>query len=207
MKNPNRKADVRRAEAGISNRADTLIVVASHSGSALQYAKWISEILETDMIPATKKYLGYTSLYKNIIYIGCVKEGRIETLSLLQQNYSNFNLDGKHIITVAVGVAEPTDSYLQRLIKNNSLAEWGESFFYLSGKVDSGKRKAINIAQMDHCIKHLPELYEKSDAETIALRLAEGYDGMDRNQIEPILGEIRAVRNNTYHDDNSESNE
>lgn len=198
MKNPNRKADVRRAADGIANRADTLVVVASHGGSALQYAKWISDILETDMVPANRKYLGYTSLYKNIIYIGCVKEGRIDTLGLLQQNYANFNLDGKHIITVAVGLGDPTNTYLSKLMEYNSLCNFGESFYFLPGRSSLEKRKAGEMVKLDRCMKELPKLYGKEDADVIGLRLAKGYDGVDREKIQPIIDEILAVRDNRY---------
>ena len=97
MKNLNRKAEARRAAAGMESRADTLVIVESKHGSALKYGEWISNTLHTDMIPATRKYLGYASLYRNVIYIGWIKDGRIEKLNLLQQNYVNFNMDGKHI--------------------------------------------------------------------------------------------------------------
>ena len=205
MKNPNRKADVRRAADGIANRADTLVVVASHGGSAIQYAKWISDILETDMVPANRKYLGYTSLYKNIIYVGCVKEGRIDTLGLLQQNYANFNLDGKHIITVAVGLGDPTDAYLSKLMEYNALTSFGESFYFLPGRSSVEKRKAGEMVKLDRCMKDLPKLYGKEDAEVIGLRLAKGYDGVDREKIQPIIDEIQAVRSNRYQPEISES--
>ena len=204
MKNPNRKADVRRAADGIANRADTLVVVASHGGSALQYAKWISDMLETDMVPANRKYLGYTSMYKNIIYIGCVKEGRIDTLGLLQQNYANFNLDGKHIITVAVGLGDPRDTYLSKLMECNALGNFGESFYFLPGRSNVENRKAGEMVKLDRFMKDLPKLYGKEDAEVIGLRLAKGYDGVDRDKIQPIIEEIQAVRSNRYQPEASD---
>ena len=120
MKNLNRKAEARRAAAGMESRADTLVIVESKHGSALKYGEWISNTLHSDMIPATRKYLGYASLYRNVIYIGWIKDGRIEKLNLLQQNYVNFNMDGKHIAVIGVGIGNPTDSYLKRIIAYNA---------------------------------------------------------------------------------------
>lgn len=204
MKNLNRKAEARRAAAGMESRADTLVIVESKHGSALKYGEWISNTLHTDMIPATRKYLGYASLYRNVIYIGWIKDGRIEKLNLLQQNYVNFNMAGKHIAVIGVGVGNPTDSYLKRIIAYNALDQFGDSFHYLPGAVDEKKRKAGDMNNIQHCLKNLGKLYEKEDAELIGERLVQGYDGISRNKIESIVDEITAVRNNTYRKDEPE---
>ena len=196
MKNPNRKADVRRAADGIQNRADTLVIVDSKSGTAAKYAEWISEALETDMVPATRKYLGYSSIYRNVIYIGGIREGVLNHLGLLQQTYENFNLGGRHIIVVAVGVGDPTDGYLKRVIGYNYLERFGDSFYYLPGKVDAENRKSMETALIDKCVRNLPKLYAKADAEVIYDRLVNGYNGMARHNIQPIVDEIRSIRDN-----------
>ena len=207
MKNLNRKAEARRAAAGMESRADTLVIVESKHGSALKYGEWISNALHTDMIPATRKYLGYASLYRNVIYIGWIKDGRIEKLNLLQQNYVNFNMAGKHIAVVGVGVGDPTDSYLKRIIAYNALDQFGDSFHYLPGAVDEKKRKAGDMNNIQHCLKTLGKLYEQKDAELIGVRLVKGYDGVSRDRIESILDEVTAVRNNTYRKDEPEDSE
>lgn len=198
MKNLNRKADQRRAAEGKENRADTLVIVESKHGSVLQYGEWIRTALKSDMIPATRKYLGYASLYRNVIYIGWIKEGVIEKLGLLQQNHVNFNMEGKHITVVGVGIGEPTDSYLKRIIGYNGLQQYGDSFHYLPGKVDSEKRKSGDMSMINRCIKNLPKLYEEADADVISERLAAGYNGVDRNCIQSILDEINDVRHNRF---------
>ncbi len=196
MKNPNRKADVRRAADGIQNRADTLLIVDSKSGTAAKYAEWISEELDTDMVPATRKYLGYSSIYRNVIYIGGIRDGVLNHLGLLQQNYENFNLGGRHIIVVAVGVGNPTDEYLKRIIGYNYLERFGDSFYYLPGKVNTENRKSMENALIDKCVRNLPKLYAKADAEVICDRLVNGYNGMARHCIQPIVDEIRSIRDN-----------
>lgn len=213
MKNPNRKADIRRAADGLENRADTLIIVDSKSGTAAKYAEWISEALGTDMVPATRKYLGYSSIYRNVIYIGGVRDCELNHLGLLQQNYENFNLGGRHIIVVAVGVGNPTDTYLKKIISYNYLEKFGDSFYYLPGKVDVENRKSMEEALISKCVKNLPKLYAKEDAEIIFNRLVNGYDGVNRGNIQPIVDEILAIRNNnatvkaTVEDDNTPESE
>ena len=68
MKNLNRKAEARRAAAGMESRADTLVIVESKHGSALKYGEWISNTLHSDMIPATRKYLSIV-LFEFFVYI------------------------------------------------------------------------------------------------------------------------------------------
>lgn len=48
MKNLNRKAEARRAAAGMESRADTLVIVESKHGSALKYGEWISNTLHSE---------------------------------------------------------------------------------------------------------------------------------------------------------------
>lgn len=198
MKNLNRKAEQRRAAEGKENRADTLVIVESKHGSVLQYGEWISTALKSDMIPATRKYLGYASLYRNVIYIGWIKEGVIEKLGLLQQNYLNFNMAGKHITVVGVGIGEPTDSYLKRIIGYNGLQQYGDSFHFLPGKVDAEKRKTGDISMINRCMKNLSKLYEEDDTSVISQRLTSGYNGVNRSCIQPILDEIDDVRHNRF---------
>ena len=71
----------------------------------------------------------------------------MEKLNLLQQNYVNFNMDGKHIAVIGVGVGNPTNSYLKRIIAYNALDQFGDSFHYLPGAVDEKKRKAGDMEQ------------------------------------------------------------
>ncbi|MBQ6621348.1 MAG: hypothetical protein IJH75_00750 [Mogibacterium sp.] len=195
MKNPNRRAEARRAAAGVSNGPDTLIIVNSRHGSALRYAEWISNALGTDMIPFNKRRLGYAALYQNIIYIGWVKNGSIEGLNLLQENHHNFGLHGKKIIVCAVGAAEPTKHYLSYIKKYNYIkGEFGKSFYYLPGQVNPDKINAADHgvfnAMNNGILKELP----RSEAEELILRLTQGYNGIDMASVQPIVDEIKATR-------------
>ena len=79
MKNPNRKArENRRAETGDS--ADTIVVCSGKYGTALQYAKWLMETLKCDGMEYDKRNLGYVSMYRNVVYIGAVRNGDIPRL-------------------------------------------------------------------------------------------------------------------------------
>ena len=95
MKNPNRTArENRRADGGDST--DTIVVCAGKHGTSLQYGKWLMEELDCDGMGFDKRMLGYVSMYKNVVYIGAVRNGDIHMLNMLWQNYNNFGLEGRN---------------------------------------------------------------------------------------------------------------
>ena len=96
MKNPNRTArESRRADGGDST--DTIVVCAGKHGTSLQYGKWLMEKLECDGMGFDKRKLGYVSMYRNVVYIGAVRNGDIHMLNMLWQNYNNFGLEGRNL--------------------------------------------------------------------------------------------------------------
>jgi hypothetical protein len=103
MKNPNRTArENRRADGGDST--DTIVVCAGKHGTSLQYGKWLMEELDCDGMGFDKRMLGYVSMYKNVVYIGAVRNGDIHMLNMLWQNYNNFGLEGRNLLDILVAV-------------------------------------------------------------------------------------------------------
>lgn len=195
MKNPNRTAEQRRNAAGISNGRDTLIVVDSKHGSALQYAKWLSDMLDTDLVPYSRKYLGYSSLYKNVIYIGWVKEGEIQHLNMLQQNYSNFNLAGKKIVVIAVGLGADSKTYWKTISQYNHVEGFADLFYCLPGDFIPKKLKAGDMNTINSFRRLATKTFGQKDAELILTRMSSGYKGMDKDKLLPIVKEISSFNN------------
>ena len=106
MRNPNRTANKRRAENEENVRPDTLIVANSRYGSSNQYTQWLIDRLGADAMSYNKQQLGYTSLYRNIIWVGAIRDAVISNVHMLWQNHHNFGLDGKKIIICGVGIGE-----------------------------------------------------------------------------------------------------
>lgn len=194
MKNPDRKADKRRAAAGIDVRNDTLIIVNSRHGSTLQYAEWISNALDTDMIPFSKRHLGYAALYRNVIYMGWIRSGEIVGLSLLQQNYENFHMGGKHIIVAAVGIGDATEEYRKRIYRENYLGRFADSFYLLTGRFDPDHMRPSDVGALNSFIKNVQSVYSEAEGRQIMDRLQEGYNGIDMAAVQPIVAEIKELR-------------
>lgn len=195
MKNPNRTANQRRAAAGHGVGRDTIVIFDTKYKSTEQYAKWISDALDTDLVPYSRKYLGYASLYRNVVYIGCVRDGEIEHLNLLQQNYMNFNLAGKKIVVVAVGLGADSKSYWKTLYDYNRLKGFADSFYCLPGDFVPNKLKPGDINKIDTFRRLATKTYSRKDAELILTRMSEGYRGLDPDKILPIVEEVKTFNN------------
>ena len=183
MKNPNRTArENRRADGGDST--DTIVVCAGKHGTSLQYGKWLMEELECDGMGFDKRMLGYVSMYKNVVYIGAVRNGDIHMLNMLWQNYNNFGLEGRNLLICGVGLGDPDSrSYVDLLRRRNGCEGQNNiSFFMLPGTIRKNKLILLDKALFKNFIEvGAYGLYEKEDADLIIERAKNDYDGMSRD--------------------------
>ena len=195
MKNPNRTArENRRAEVGDST--DTIVVCSGKTGTALQYAKWLMEALNCDGMAYDKKNLGYVSMYKNVVYIGAVRNGDIHMLNMLWQNYNNFGLEGRNLFICGVGLGDPdSQSYVDLLRRRNGCEGQNNiSFFMLPGTIRKNKLILLDKALFKNFIEvGAYGLYEKEDADLIIERAKNDYDGMSRDSLEPVIKKIKEL--------------
>jgi len=192
MKNPDRKArENRRAETGDS--ADTIVVCSGKYGTALQYAKWLMEALNCDGMEYDKKNLGYVSMYKNVVYIGAVRNGDIHMLNMLWQNYNNFGLDGRNLYICGVGLGDPESrSYVDLLRRRNGCEGQNNiDFFMLPGRIRKERLKLLDRSLFkDFAGGGAYGTYDKEDADLIIQRAESNYDGMSKDALEPIIMRI-----------------
>ena len=195
MKNPNRTArENRRADGGDST--DTIVVCAGKHGTSLQYGKWLMEELECDGMGFDKRKLGYVSMYKNVVYIGAVRNGDIHMLNMLWQNYNNFGLEGRNLLICGVGLGDPDSrSYVDLLRRRNGCEGQNNiSFFMLPGTIRKNKLILLDKALFKNFIEvGAYGLYEKEDADLIIERAKNDYDGMSRDSLEPVIKKIKEL--------------
>ena len=195
MKNPNRTArENRRADGGDST--DTIVVCAGKHGTSLQYGKWLMEELECDGMGFDKRMLGYVSMYKNVVYIGAVRNGDIHMLNMLWQNYNNFGLEGRNRLICGVGLGDPDSrSYVDLLRRRNGCEGQNYiSFFMLPGTIRKNKLILLDKALFKNFIEvGAYGLYEKEDADLIIERAKNDYDGMSRDSLEPVIKKIKEL--------------
>jgi hypothetical protein len=192
MKNPNRTArEARRAETGDS--ADIIVVCSGKTGTSLQYAKWLVEILNCDGMAYNKKNFGYVSMYRNIVYIGAVRNGDIHMLNMLWQNYNNFGLEGRNLFICGVGIGDTESrSYVDLLRRRNGCeGQHNIDFFMLPGRIRRDKLKMLDkTLYKDFFGGGIYGLYDKEDAELMIQRAESNYDGVSKEALEPLIMKI-----------------
>jgi hypothetical protein len=195
MKNPNRTAMKRRAENEDIVRPDTIVVSSGKYGSCYQYTNWLIERLGADAVPYSKQTLGYVSLYRNIIYIGAIKDAVISNVGVLWQNYSNFGLSGRKIIVCGVGIGDPSsEDYYNKVRARSGCDPDFCSFYILPGRIDQSRLKMLDKPQFDKFLVDAGRLYGDETAKLINERAADSYNGVDARALEPVIQEIISTR-------------
>lgn len=195
MKNPNRTAMKRRAENEDIVRPDTIVVSSGKYGSCYQYTNWLIERLGADAVPYSKQTLGYVSLYRNIIYIGAIKDAVISNVGVLWQNYSNFGLSGRKIIVCGVGLGDPdNEDYFNKVMARSGSNQGYCSCYILPGRIDQSKLKLLDRPQFEKFLVDAKRIYGEETAALINERAADSYNGVDARALEPVIQEILATR-------------
>jgi hypothetical protein len=194
-RNTNRTAMKRREEAGEVVRPDTIVVASGKYGSCVQYAKWLISGLGADAIEYSRQQLGYVSLYKNVIYVGAIRDAEISNVNIMWQNYGNFGLEGRKIIVCGVGLGDPDDEgYREKVMKRSSSLPEYCSFYILPGKIDRNSLKRLDRPQFDKFLLDAERIYGPEQAAVIRERAESNYNGIDYNALQPVIDEILATR-------------
>lgn len=195
MRNENRTARQRREENEEIVRPDTIVVCAGKYGSCEQYTRWLMSRLGCDAIPYEKKTLGYVSLYKNVIWVGAIRDGAITRSGIFWQNYSNFGLQGKKIIMCGVGLGDPTNKeYFDKVMRRSGSDQGYCSCYILPGRIDRSRLNLLDRPQFDKFLVDAKRQYGEETASLINERAANDYNGVDAAAIEPIVQEILLTR-------------
>ncbi len=158
----------------------TLIVYNSQYGSTKQYAEWLAEQRECDCLPAKEVKLSLLRPYVNLIWMGNVRENRVEGLDRLQKVYSK--LKDQRVAVLAVGAA-PDGS---EVIIPGGLSE--VPFFYARGRWDPTAFKGMDqmlIKMMRLMLSKKSD--EVPDWQKELLESEEVFDFMDAAYLDPVL--------------------
>lgn len=196
MRNPNRQAERRRALDTDPERPDTLIIYNSKNGSTMEYANWMAQELSCDVMPFVKNRLGLISVYQNIIYGGWMRASEIVGLNLVLNNYENFNMAGKNFYVFGVGLGDPEDEdYITKIRQFNYIEKLPrDHYFHLPGRYH---RKDLHMSEKTMLKAFGDKMFDgltDEESQIIRTRMEDGYDGVDRKNIKPVVNEIRRLR-------------
>ena len=195
MRNPDKTARQRREENEGIVRPDTLVIASGRYGSCTQYTRWLIDRLGADAIPYDKKTLGYASLYKNIIWIGAIRDGAISRVGIFWQNYNNFGLEGKKLIVCGVGLGDPANpDYFNKVMRRSGSDQGFCSCYILPGRIDQSRLNFIDRPQFNKFLIDAKRIYGEETAALINERAAASYNGVEVRALEPVINEILAAR-------------
>ena len=195
MRNPNRTARQRREENEDIVRPDTIGVCSSTYGSCEQYTRWLIARLDCDAIQCDKNQLGYVSLYRNIIWVGPIKDAEIRGVNLMWQNHHNFGLEGKKIIVCGVGLGDPSNKdYFDKVMARSGSNQGFCSCYILPGRIDRKKLRLLDGPQFGKFLVDATRIYGEEISELINERAAANYNGVDAAALDPVIDEILAAR-------------
>ena len=172
-----------------------IIIYGSCYGTARQYAEELGK--KTNISVKSYKDISLLDDYNTIVYIGALYAGGV--LGMKETFGKMTTVQGKHIIIVTVGLADPTDTKNIENIRNNMQRQLSHSVFkhahihHLRGGIDYSRL----------CLKHKTMMWmvymktrripvEERTAEVRAM--IETYNKqvnfVDFNSLEPIINDL-----------------
>jgi len=114
----------------------TLVVYRSKSGFAKEYAEWIAEALQADLLEYAKVRADMFAAYDAVVYGGGLYVGGINGVKLIIDNMDK--LEGKRLAVFASGATPPRKEALAEVTGKNFTPEQliKIRFFYLRGGFD-----------------------------------------------------------------------
>lgn len=122
----------------------TLVIYRSKSGFVKNYAQWIGEELEADVIEASHIKPEAFNGYDTIIYGGGLYAVGINGIGLIKNNMDR--LIGKNVLVFASGASPKSEKVIDE-VKNKNFTKEQQSmihFFYLRGGFDFTKLSTVD---------------------------------------------------------------
>lgn len=172
----------------------TVVIYKGKYGATEQYARWIAEELQCDMVDADHFLRKDFDKYDNIIYGGALQAGGIKGFDLIKKN--RMKILTKKVVIFAVGLnTDNKDNRIQvREINFDKMELAGMTLYYCKGAIDPARVKGMDKAILGLTLKMLdkkPKHEWTEDEQRLYRDMTEGADYVDRAYIEPIVAEFR----------------
>lgn len=173
------------------------IIYKSKYGSTKKYAKWISELLNSDLFEVSEIESEKLLEYDTIIFGGGLYASGISGVSLITKNFQS--IKDKNIIIFTVGLATTEDkSIFVPIIEKNFPEEIrsGIHFFHFRGGVDYSKLNIVHKAMMAMLKKMVAKknFEEQTDEDKMMLKTyGDKVDFTDEKTIEPLISHVKCL--------------
>lgn len=173
----------------------TVVIYKSKYGATEQYARWIADELNCELIRAEDFKAKDFERYDNIIYGGGLQAGGIKGFDLIKKNRRR--LVGKKVVTFVVGLS--VDNKENRMEVRDINLDKDElksmTLYYCKGSFNPEAVTGLDKGIIKICIRMLEDSrYTGTDAQKQLYKdMTEGADYVDRKYIEPIIAEFRPI--------------
>ena len=170
----------------------TVVIYKSKYGATAQYARWIAEELNCDLVRAEDFKRKDFERYDNIIFGGGLQAGGIKGFELIRKN--RWIVKEKKVIVFVVGLS--VDDKQNRMEVRDINLDKPElknlTLYYCKGSFRPEEVTGIDKGIIKVCIRMLEDSrYTGTEAQKQLYKdMTEGADYIDRKYIEPIVAEF-----------------
>ena len=171
----------------------TVVIYKSKYGATEQYARWIADELNCDLVRAEDFKAKHFANYDNIIFGGGLRAGGIKGFELIKKN--SWILKEKKVVAFVVGLS--VDDRQNRIDVRDINLDKPElrnmTLYYCKGAFRPEAVTGIDKGIIKVCIRMLEgDRYTGTDAQKQLYKdMTEGADYIDRKYIEPIVAEFK----------------
>ena len=170
----------------------TVVLYGSKYGSTKQYAEWIAEELNADLLDVNDANLQNIKNYDTIIYGGAVYAGGITGINFIVKNYDQ--LKNAKLVIFTCGIADPSidinkENLIKNVLKKFPKASADEfALFHLRGAMDYSKMSFLHKTMMSALVKKIKNKSSLTDEERGILdTYGKTVDFVDKSTIWPII--------------------
>lgn len=170
----------------------TIVLYGSKYGSTKQYAEWIAEELNADLLDVNDAKIQNTEQYDTIIFGGAVYAGGIKGINFIVKNYAQLKND--KLIIFTCGIADPSvdinrENLIKNVLKKFTKASVDEfALFHLRGAMDYSKMSFLHKTMMSALVKKIKNKSSLTDEERCILdTYGKTVNFVDKSTIWPII--------------------
>lgn len=176
-----------------------IIICGSCYGTARQYAERLSK--KTNISVKSYKDISLLDDYNTIIYVGALYAGGVLGM---KETFSKMTaVQGKHIVIVTVGLADPTDTKNIENIRNSMQRQLSPSVFkhahiyHLRGGIDYSRLSLKHKTMMWMVYmksRKIPEEERTAEIRAMIDTYNKQVNFVDFNSLESILNDLKKVK-------------
>jgi menaquinone-dependent protoporphyrinogen IX oxidase len=176
-----------------------IIICGSCYGTARQYAERLSK--KTNISVKSYKDISLLDDYNTIIYVGALYAGGVLGM---KETFSKMTaVQGKHIVIVTVGLADPTDTKNIENIRNSMQRQLSPSVFkhahiyHLRGGIDYSRLSLKHKTMMWMVYmksRKIPEEERTAEIRAMIETYNKQVNFVDFNSLESILNDLKKVK-------------